>query len=422
MAFVYQTLWQHLKQNSNDGQQMFAFKNVVGAYAIAVTLLFFCYLLYDSTLESHNDPLIKVESSPMKHIQVFNLTGNSSITEQLQVILNMTAKANMKKLDKSAVETTKAEGIVEPTTSIIQMEETTTSFSTTTSAIETFVSPEMQKELFEMHPPQKFDWDKPPKMCVIFLSCKRPVLLERTVYALVNYMAKNEPNITYETILWDNGSGAQYIHNVIENLPIDRVISARQNVGIAYAFDQLMFHQCRSEYILSLEEDWEAQQGFQEFPLIQMSMDILDNDSKVHEVWLRADSHQYEHYTSHWLLTPPNIHLEPFIANGQSQYHRSKGLKTWGTYTNGASLKSRKKFTAFGAYHPPPSTPDGEEIYYNQFIQGFDTYSAHICMNADTDPAKRNRCDANETSIDLPPLFVHIGTYGRSPGHDEGGK
>ncbi|KAJ3267766.1 hypothetical protein HDV01_004278 [Terramyces sp. JEL0728] len=271
--------------------------------------------------------------------------------------------------------------------------------------------------LFDLHPPQKFVWDSPPQVCAVFLSCKRPTLLEKTVSAFIKYMAKNEPNITYETILWDNDSGVEFISNVMHTLPIDRVIVSRQNVGIAYPFDQLLFHNCRSEYILSLEEDWEAQEGFENFPVIRMSMDILDSDSKVHEVWLRYDSHGYKHNSSHWLTTPKNPLLQQFISDGQTQYHRSKGLETWGTYTNGASLKSRKKFLEIGPYHPPPSRPDSEEYFYNQFIQSLDFFSAHLCMNADANLFKRNRCAENETSIHSPQLFVHIGTGSRSPGH-----
>ncbi|KAJ3251635.1 hypothetical protein HK103_002222 [Boothiomyces macroporosus] len=279
-------------------------------------------------------------------------------------------------------------------------------------------------DLFELHKPLHFARDSPPDMCVILLSCKRPLLLKRTVSAFVSYMHTNEPNITYEMILWDNGSERDLLRDYIQTLPIDRFIFSRVNVGIAYAFDQLIFQQCRSPYILSLEEDWEVGPGFDHMPLIQMAMNVIDTDEKVLEVWLRYDSEEYKKINeTQWMLTPSMENIQRDIDQGQVMYHRQQGdpdntVSGAGSYTNGASLKSRARLEQIGRFQPPPSDTNGE-TWFQMKVNKAGYACAHLCMVQSSDIKLRNRCSESERGVDLPPMFVHIGTNGRSPGHQD---
>ena len=245
----------------------------------------------------------------------------------------------------------------------------------------------LRQQLKMLHP--ILDQVESPLLSVVFLSCKRISLLKRSLQAFVRYMAKFEPNILYEIIVWDNNSGDEAKMVLAMDLPIDVLILSSKNVGIASALNSAFFGISRAPYILSLEEDWEAKfdQWSPNFPMIQMSIFILENDPEVLEVWLRDFNYDLDDHTKNrtdWLLTPPNGNFS-FLPGGQVEYKRQYAGDVWGAYTNGASLKHTSRFDSIGRF----SGVNGEYTMALK-VKAKGLASAHICLN--TDPVV-NRCD-----------------------------
>jgi GT2 family glycosyltransferase len=252
-----------------------------------------------------------------------------------------------------------------------------------------------------------------PDICVVLLSCKRQELLKRTLTAFIKYMYQVEPTITYEFLLWDNGGSTSDLDLLLYEFPIDKLIISRQNMGIAFALNNLFFSACRSPYILSLEEDWEAkyEKWPKNFPALSMSQKILDSDSTVLEVWLRDFDLNFPDHTknrSSWMLTPKYDEFILRAKHGQIQYRRQFSGDIWGAYTNGASLKDRKKLEKIGKF----KGVNGESNFALR-VKEAGYASAHLCPN------QVKHCEESEIVSAI--LFQHIGTSGRSSGHKKFG-
>ena len=241
-----------------------------------------------------------------------------------------------------------------------------------------------------------------PQVCAAFLSCGRPLLLKRAVVSFISYMRNNEPNITYEIALLENGSGGDILQLITDIVKIDILIIARFNIGIAAGLNAL-FGSCRSPFILSLEEDWVARSEWpKHLPAIQMSIDILNHDQQVLEVWLRDFDYQlsWHQNRSAWVNTSTGIiYRRQYSQDGPGPF----GLgKQWGAYTNGASLKHKSRLLSIGRFQGV----NGELRYAGEV--GMHGYaSAHFCP--------LSFCDSSFSSDKW--LFEHIGGEGRSPGH-----
>jgi hypothetical protein len=84
----------------------------------------------------------------------------------------------------------------------------------------------------------------------------------------------------------------------------------------------------------------------------------------------------------------------------------------WGTYTNGASVKSREILQRLGPFRGV----NGEDDYAVR-VNAAGYSSAHLCLpDSDRTPCAPDWMEGQPT---LEGLFKHGGTRGRSPGHKD---
>lgn len=262
-----------------------------------------------------------------------------------------------------------------------------------------------------------------PEICVAFLSCKRIEYLRRTLKAIIIYFAQVEPTIIYEIAVLDNNSGPEALQEILNEYPIDVVIVRRQNIGIAEGLDVLFQGACRSPFILSLEDDWEARatNWSVAIPVMAMSMHVLMTDPLVLEIWLRDWTNGLPGHRNRteWLLAPKN----PSLLNGRPVMYRRLGRtpgSVWGGYTNGASLKHREKLLRVGhmKVHEKNKIVDfNGEYRYAVRVMNSGYTSAHLCLPMWQAELKCNLISTKEEPFQMLGLFAHLGGDARSPGH-----
>jgi hypothetical protein len=279
--------------------------------------------------------------------------------------------------------------------------------------------------LFEKHPLIPKNKAIVPEICVALLSCRRVYHLRKTLRAIILYFAKVEPTIIYEIAVLDNNSDHEEIQGILADYPIDIVILRRQNLGIAEGLDVLFHGACRSPFILSLEDDWEARVHIwsPNIPVMAMSMHVLMTDPLVLEIWLRDWSNglpEHENRTG-WLLAPSN----PNLLNGNRIMYRRLGRtqdSDWGGYTNGASLKHRDKLLRVGymKVHEKNKITDfnGENRYAVRVLDTGYT-SAHLCLPMWQREMKCDLVPAKNEPYEMLGLFAHLGEDARSPGFED---
>ncbi|KAI9135980.1 hypothetical protein BKA69DRAFT_1107176 [Paraphysoderma sedebokerense] len=281
-------------------------------------------------------------------------------------------------------------------------------------------SDDYDKVLFDMHPIRKAHPEKPPHLCIAFLSCKRIGLLRESISRIIRYMHKYEPDIDYEIALFDNDSGPEAVSQLLADFPIDIFAISRKNVGLSPGLNSLFFGLCRAEYILSLEEDWMAryENWDVDVPAIKMAMRILETDETVFEVFLRDFRYNDVVHGNRtgWFFTPQVSEIAPSEMTSSLvrpvQYRRmyQNQNNIFGTYTNGATLKSQYRLLRVGRQKGLNGEPD-----YADRVAKAGYASAHFCIE------KNGVCPDNWRN-DVPMmelLFAHGGWRRRSPGHKE---
>ena len=281
------------------------------------------------------------------------------------------------------------------------------------------------RPLFQLHPLGVRNKNIVPDICVALLSCRRIHHLQRTIPAIIRYFAKIEPNVSYEIALLDNGSDRDTVNEILNDYPIDIIVLRQENVGIAEGIDTLFHGACRSPFILSLEDDWEArvETWSVDVPVMAMSMHVLRSDPVILEIWLRDwDNGLPAHRNrTEWLQAP----ADSSVMNGQQILYRRLARtpgSVWGGYTNGASLKHRERVRSVGymKVHSNKTIVDfNGEYRYAVRVLDAGYVSAHLCL-----PMwhLKLRCDLVPKSKEpyvMPGLFMHIGKSGRSPGHQD---
>ena len=75
--------------------------------------------------------------------------------------------------------------------------------------------------------------------------------------ATIRHMEHDEPSSLRYEIAWvDNGSGKELTDVIEDTYEIEHALPMRQNTGLAYGMNLLIFNLCTAPYILLLEEDW----------------------------------------------------------------------------------------------------------------------------------------------------------------------
>ncbi|GFZ52448.1 hypothetical protein JCM24511_10221 [Saitozyma sp. JCM 24511] len=152
-------------------------------------------------------------------------------------------------------------------------------------------SDDIEKDIFDFHPVGNKKPELIPDLCVAVLTCRRIGLARETISRFIRYMHQFEPAISYELVLVDNDSGKAQTHQIWNDFPLDKVTLFRSNEGLASGLNALLFGSCRAPYVLTIEDDWLArvENWRPDLPVIEMSMNVLKQDDKVLEVWLRGE-------------------------------------------------------------------------------------------------------------------------------------
>lgn len=143
---------------------------------------------------------------------------------------------------------------------------------------------------------------------VVLTSCGRLGLLEDTVYSFNKF---NTYPISQFIIIDD--SGKKEVHREIKSMyPDYELILNEENIGLIPSIDKA-YSRVTSEYIMHLEDDW----TFTRQSFIEPSLEILEKDPKIMQVWLRGDD------------DPNGHHIEPEIF-----YAGDVPYKLVGTYVH----------------------------------------------------------------------------------------
>lgn len=100
--------------------------------------------------------------------------------------------------------------------------------------------------------------EEDPLVCLAFLSCcGRTNLLEETLKGIIRHMEEDEPKgLKYEIAWVDNGSGTKNQQYIANKFQIEHAVTLKENMGLAWGMNALIFDMCTAPYIMLLEEDW----------------------------------------------------------------------------------------------------------------------------------------------------------------------
>jgi hypothetical protein len=107
-------------------------------------------------------------------------------------------------------------------------------------------------------------------ICITFVSCQRPDLLNQTLLAIMDHVTRYEPCLDYE-LHWVDQATKERVYFASRFRFEKRVLFSRRQ-GYAYAF-RAVFFLCTLPYILIIEEDWIIKHY--PFPLISHSIEMI---------------------------------------------------------------------------------------------------------------------------------------------------
>jgi len=124
-----------------------------------------------------------------------------------------------------------------------------------------------------------------PGVTLVITSCGRKSLLHKTCESFAHF--NTYP--LYEVILIEDGGLDHDLYLMAKRLKISsqkvKIIKNHQNLGQIESIDRA-YAEVKSQYIFHCEDDWEFyREGF-----IENSLNILECDSKLFCVWIRAHS------------------------------------------------------------------------------------------------------------------------------------
>ena len=123
------------------------------------------------------------------------------------------------------------------------------------------------------------------KIDSILTSCGRFDLLARTLESFFQFADQPIDNF----IVYDD-SGSPIPKSLIKKYPQIKFIEGTEKVGQIKAIDILYSH-VKNEYVFFQEDDW----SFHKSGFITQSMDILEANPKIMQVWIRAQNDRNGH-------------------------------------------------------------------------------------------------------------------------------
>lgn len=193
----------------------------------------------------------------------------------------------------------------------------------------------------------------PRAITMVLTSIGRVDLLERTLRSFVKY---NTYPIARGIIVEDSGHvGIADFAKSLLDFPVDIVYNEAVHTRRAHkvgvkgliACIDTAYSMVRTEFIFHMEDDWE----FTAPAFIEPSIDILDSDPKLIQVWLRP------HSDAHPVL--PTAHHTP---HNRTYYHMATGFGEWHGFTFNPALKRLQDYTVLNGTFFEVTKPHRQQI------------------------------------------------------------
>ena len=166
------------------------------------------------------------------------------------------------------------------------------------------------------------------KIDSILTSCGRFDLLAKTLESFFQFADLPIDNF----IVYDD-SGKQIPESLKNQYPQIKFIEGVEKVGQIKAID-ILYRYVKNEYIFFQEDDWQ----FYRTGFITQSLDILENDSKIMQVWIRAQNDRNGHpATGIPRITPNRTRYQMMSSEYRGQWSGhsfNPGLRRLSDYKN----------------------------------------------------------------------------------------
>jgi hypothetical protein len=220
-------------------------------------------------------------------------------------------------------------------------------------------------------------------------------------------MEEDEPShLRYEIAWVDNGSGESHTQDIMESFEIEHALPMKQNAGLAYGMNLLIFNLCTAPYILLLEEDWlylddlVATQTPRRKAAIATALALIETDLIAYDerpvmgVFLRPETYQTFMkfpFLDMWQHKNVDVFKLPSArADGdkdsctESQLQEvsyqivcsdpsTTSMYIWGSYTNGSGLYRRKDLIKIGRMYGEPG-----DAFHDRYVESNYAYRAGL--------------------------------------------
>jgi len=255
--------------------------------------------------------------------------------------------------------------------------------------------------------------EETPLVCLAFLSCcGRTNLLNHTLSGIIRHMEEDEPSgLRYEIAWVDNGSGEHLTNDIVGTYEIEHALPLPKNMGLAFGMNALISNLCTAPYILLLEEDWlyldevVAKQTQERKSAIARSLALLmthptalsgtkkiigvqlrDTPNTIDGTWKKVD-----------LQLPVDSHVDEdgdapreTIEYGVSCMQLEKEGNVWGSFTNGASLYSRRALIGVGRMFGEPS-----DYFHDSYVESNYAFRVGIKQYCTAAISMEEKCTRN---------------------------
>lgn len=177
-------------------------------------------------------------------------------------------------------------------------------------------------------------------LSLLFLSCRRIPLLERTLDAARQHFQHVEKDLKPQFICFDNGS-CEIDQEALKNMGFDFLFLSKQNLGIGPAMNQLV-SSVRTPYFLNMQDDWHLENPMKH-SFVSECLRIMECDNRILQVKLDA---------CHFLDFDNRAeYAGPFKAPGASLgYYVRNPERMWGGFTFPPAISRTSAVRSLGPF------------------------------------------------------------------------
>lgn len=95
-----------------------------------------------------------------------------------------------------------------------------------------------------------------PELCVLFISCNRPALLEKTLRSVYWHMQAVEPSLEWEAVLVDQATPGHTRRRFAEEYEFDMRVYSAEPRGNGWPYNVGIAGLCRAPYVALFEDDF----------------------------------------------------------------------------------------------------------------------------------------------------------------------